>query len=433
MSWRSGTYSGWGRAMMADGPMARPERISALTRVAAEGPAVGNRRSYGDACLNGTGHVIDMTRLDRIMDFDPNAGTVTVEAGVTLGDLARLLAPRGWMPAVLPGTGHATVGGAIAMDVHGKNHVTSGSFGQHVLALKVLQNGKVTEQKPGTDAFRATIGGLGQTGIIAEATLQLTPCAGTGVRVRERRIEGFDEFIAQIDASTASHVVGWVDATATGDAVGRGILEEGEIVDRTPPAGKSPKSIPFDAPHAALAAPVVRMFNAAYFRRVPAMGRTRVRSIDDFFFPLDRINGWNKLYGKRGFHQFQCVVPEEASDALKDMLEFIGTSGLASPLVVLKKMGAGRSGMMSFPMEGYTLAVDFPARAGASDVIQRLNQMTADVDGRVYLAKDAMLTPDLAAPMYQERNTWAALTNAADPDQKLATDLVRRLNLREVA
>jgi len=433
MTWRSGSYTGWGRALVADGPMARPERLSSLAKVSGSGPAIGNRRSYADACLNDAGSVIDMTRMDRILDFDADAGTVTVEAGVTLGDLTNLLAPRGWMPAVLPGTGHATVGGAIAMDVHGKNHVAAGSFGQHVQSVTVIRQGKREVECAGSEALRATIGGLGQTGIISQATLKLAPCPGSGVRVRERRMDGFDEHIAQLEASTAPFVVGWIDATATGKATGRGILEEAELTDRTPPPDKKAKSVPFDAPHAALSGPVVRAFNAAYLRRVPAMGRTRTRSIDDFFFPLDRIANWNRLYGKRGFHQFQCVVPADEADALKDMLEFIGTSGLASPLVVLKKLGAGRGGMMSFPMEGYTLAVDFPARAQAAEVIKRLNQMTADVGGRVYLAKDAFLTPEQFAQMYPDHRTWADHAAKADPDGALATDLVRRLNLREVA
>ncbi|WP_147125686.1 FAD-binding oxidoreductase [Shimia ponticola] len=433
MTWRSGSYTGWGRALVADGPMARPERLSALHKVAGQAPAIGNRRSYADACLNDDGSVIDMTRLDRIIDFDPNAGTVTVEAGVTLGDLTTLLAPRGWMPAVLPGTGHATVGGAIAMDVHGKNHVSVGSFGQQVRSLTVLRNGQSEVETAGSDEFRASVGGLGQTGIITQATLSLAPCPGTGVRVRERRMDSFDEHIAQLEASTSPFVVGWIDATATGDATGRGIMEEAELVDRTPPPDKKAKSVPFDAPHAALSGPVVRAFNAAYLRRVPAMGRTRIRSIDDFFFPLDRIANWNRLYGKRGFHQFQCVVPTAEADALKDMLEFIGTSGLASPLVVLKKLGEGRGGMMSFPMEGYTLAVDFPARAKAADVIKRLNQMTADVGGRVYLAKDAFLEPDQVASMYPDHAAWAKIAAKSDPEGALMTALVRRLKLREVA
>jgi len=185
-----------------------------------------------------------------------------------------------------------------------------------------------------------------------------------------------------------------------------------------------------DAPHWALSAPIVKAFNAAYYRRVPKSGRTVVRTIQDFFFPLDKIHDWNRLYGKRGFHQFQCVVPLDQAPALKAIMQMIAQSGLASPLAVLKRMGSGREGYMSFPMEGYTLAVDFPNRPGVLRLLDKLENATTDAGGRIYLAKDATSSGDAIKAMYPDHPKWAKAVAKADPDGRLQTDMTRRLNLR---
>ncbi|UWQ10026.1 FAD-binding oxidoreductase [Aliiroseovarius crassostreae] len=433
MSWKTTEYSGWGRVLKAAGELARPERAHALEAASREGgPAIGNCRSYGDAPLNSDGRAINMTRMNRIIAFDAETGQVTVEAGMTIGDLAHVFAPQGWIPAVLPGTGFATIGGCIAQDVHGKNHHNTGSFGQHVLSVTLVQNGTRVVATPeiNPDLFRATMGGIGQTGVIAEATLQLKPCPGDLMMVTEQRASGWDQHIALLDASTASYCVGWIDATATGAALGRGIVEEAELAKGLLPRAKSPKSVPRDAPHWALSAPVVRSFNAAYFRRVPKSGKSSVKRIDDFFFPLDKIHDWNRLYGKRGFYQFQNVVPLDQVDILKEMLARIADAGLASPLAVLKRMGTGRAGHLSFPMEGYTLAVDFPARDGAETLIAQLERMTVQAKGRLYLAKDALATGAAIKAMYPEHGDWTQIADAADPERRLETDMTRRLDLR---
>ncbi|MEM8632005.1 MAG: FAD-binding oxidoreductase [Pseudomonadota bacterium] len=434
MTWKTMEYAGWGRALKAEGRIARPERASALKRLCADSPApaIGNRRSYGDAPLNSDGDAIDMTRMDRIIDFDADAGLLQVEAGCTISNLAQLFAPLGWLPPVMPGTGFATVGGCIAMDVHGKNHHHAGSFGQHVTALTLLQGETrktVTPERQGT-LFKATVGGLGQTGVIEKATIQMLPCKGDVMVVTERRVENLDEHLAVLDASDATYSVGWVDATAMGDALGRGIVEEGETGGGLVPKRKGAKSVPFDAPAFALSPRVVRNFNAAYFRRVPPSGRTVVKPITDFFFPLDRIHDWNRLYGKTGFHQFQCVLPLSETAVLREMLEVIGRAGIASPLAVLKRMGPGRAGFMSFPMEGYTLAVDFPNRGHAIDLVIRLQDMTADAGGRIYLAKDALARGGDVRAMYPEWHDWRVVAEKSDPEGNLTTDLVRRLDLR---
>lgn len=432
--WKTAEYSGWGRAITAKGDLARPEKRAALDALALEGPAIGNCRSYGDACLNDGGKAIITTRLDKFLAFDPETGILTVEAGLTIGEIAKIMAPRGWLPAVMPGTGFATVGGAIANDVHGKNHHAEGSFGQHVTGMTLINANGVQEITPNHAAlWKATIGGLGQTGIIAQADLQLTRCKGDIVTLTERRAENLDTFLALFDASDASYSVGWIDATASGAQLGRGILEEAETGAGLIPAPKSSKKIPRDAPHFALSAPVVKAFNGAYFRRVPKRGRTTVKPINEFFFPLDRIHDWNRLYGKRGFHQFQCVVPLAGKEALRDMLHRISDSRRASPLAVLKRMGPGRGGFMSFPMEGYTLAVDFPNKEGTDRLIKQLEEITTAAGGRIYLAKDSLSTKDKIRQMYPEFDAWAAEIAKADPNATYATNLTRRLALREAA
>ncbi len=420
-------YAGWGRALWAEGPVHRPHRADAIDPAA---PAIGNRRSYGDAPLNGAGPVTDMTALDRIRGFDPDTGVLRVEAGATLGSLLSVYAPRGWKPAVLPGTGFATVGGAIAMDVHGKNHHHAGSFGDHVTAITLLTAAGRRRITPGSGAlWKATVGGLGQTGIIVEAEIRLAPCPGTAMLVTERRATDWDNHLALLSAE-ADHVVGWIDATATGRALGRGIVEEGEIVRGLTPPTPAPRRVPLDAPHAALNPMVVKAFNAAYYARVPARGRTVVRSLDQFHFPLDKIRDWNRLYGRRGFHQFQCVVPLDAADTLRAMLDRIARTGQASPLAVLKRMGRGNGNYLSFPMEGWTLAVDFANRPQAAPLIAGLERMAREAGGRIYLAKDALASGDSIRAMYPRHAAWAEQAGKADPDGRYVTDMVRRLELR---
>jgi len=431
LRWKTTPYAGWGRALKATGPLARPDTRNELTEAAF--PAHGNRRSYGDAPLNSAGAALDMSRLDRIIAFDTKTGVLEAEAGVTISTLARICPAKGWLPAVMPGTGFATIGGAIAMDVHGKNHHNKGSFGQHVKAITLLQGSETRTITPKDKTlWQATVGGLGQTGIILSARIQLSPCAGRQMRVTETRASDWAEHIALLDASDATYCVGWIDATATGDALGRGIVEEAEIAAGSLPPAQTPTSraVPFNAPHFALAAPIVRAFNQLYYHRVPEEGRTLLRPMQDFFFPLDRIHDWNRLYGRRGFHQFQCVVPPDQTDALRAMAEAIATSGLASPLAVLKKMGKGRAGYLSFPMEGFTLAVDFPNRPAAVQLIAELDRLTEAAGGRIYLAKDSLASCSTVRAMYPDYAAWRDAVEKADPDHRLATDLIRRLGLR---
>ncbi len=435
MRWKPSDYAGWGRVLRASGEVARPERAAAVAQVTTDtpSPAIGMRRSYGDACLNDGGRVVDMTRLDRVLDFDTTTGEIHVEAGARIGELLATFSPRGWLPPVMPGTGFATVGGGICMDVHGKNHHCAGSLGQHVTEITLVTRDGPRTITPDADAalFKATVGGLGQTGPILSARFRLLRAKGDVMVVTERRVQDWDEFLHLLDASDATYSVGWLDSTARGLSLGRGILEEAETGGGLVRPAKRGRKVPMDAPGLTLSPPVVRAFNAAYWRRVPASGRTLVKPVDDFFFPLDKIHDWNRLYGKRGFHQFQCVVPLAEADRLRGILEKVANSGLASPLAVLKRTGPGRAGFLSFPMEGYTLAVDFPNRTGAERLIRDLIRMAAEAGGRIYFAKDSVASPEAVRGMYPEQGHWLDEVERIDPDGAYATDLVRRLKLRE--
>jgi len=438
MSLNSAPYTGWGRVLSADAGRTRPEKATALRRQLAEtpGPALGGLRSYGDAALSGLRAAVDMTRLDRMLAFDPQTGVLEAEAGVRLTDILEHMAPRGWMPAVMPGTGHATLGGAIAADVHGKNHHQMGSFGQHVESIRLLDGDGQATDLDGTshsELFSATMGGMGLAGVIESARIRLAPCPSGTVEVQERRIPDLDGYLEAFAASTSPFQVGWIDATATGAALGRGVLEEASFsppgAPYVPPSKGS--TIPVDAPGFLLAGPIVRAFNARYFRRIPAAGRSRTRPLGAFLFPLDSIAGWNRLYGKSGFHQFQCALPPETAPAtLRTMLAEIGTSGLAAPLAVLKRMGPGRAGPLSFPMEGYTLAVDFPNKPAAETLITRLIDQTAEAGGRIYMAKDSVAQAGHIQTMYPELSSFRDIVRKADPDGVFETDLARRLALR---
>ncbi len=430
------TFTGWGRVLSATGDMARPERMRPVAWP--KGPAVGNLRSYGDAGLNRQGPVINMTRLDRCIAFDAETGILTAEAGITLAEILRLFATRGWMPAVFPGTAHATLGGAIAADVHGKNHEKVGTFGQHVLSIELTGPDGVPrtigpDAEP--DVFRATFGGMGLTGIITAATIQLVPCPSGAMRVNEKRCPNLDTFMDAFETQSSPYSVGWIDAVAQGDRMGRGILETAEFADPVPfKPRRAARTLPFDAPNFLLSPPVVRVFNTLYYTRIPKEGRSWRRPLEGFFFPLDGIGNWNKLYGKRGFHQFQCVLPTDiARTTLRDMLTMISGSGLASPLAVLKSLGEGRAGHMSFPMAGYTLAVDFPNSDKSMRLIGDLTGMTESAGGRIYLAKDALCEADRIPVMYPELESFQEVVRKVDPDGIFETDLSRRLNLRGTA
>jgi len=442
MRTRQMELSGWGRALAAEARAWRPERggavFEALRAERNDGViAYAGGRSYGDAPLNGGGDVILTERLDRILSADWTTGHVVCEAGVTVGDLMRVALRHGYAVPVSPGTGFATVGGAIANDVHGKNHDRHGSFGDHVEWIDLLLPDGQTRRvgaNADPDLFAATIGGIGLTGIILAAALKMRKVNSNAVVMKETRARDLDTFLAMQEAARDRHtyVVGWIDATARGRALGRGILETADESDRAVDAApRSRRRMPVEMPGFAMNRLSVGIFNTLYYRRVPRRGRERLAPLTRFLYPLDAIEDWNRLYGKRGFHQFQCVLPDsESSAGLGKLMEEISRAGTGSFLAVLKTLGGEGRGHLSFPMRGYTLALDFPAKPGVAELLGRLERITMDHGGRIYLAKDAAMSAESFAAMYPRLEEFRAVLDRVDPDRVMDSDMARRLKIR---
>jgi len=434
--------SGWGRALTARVRAWRPERgtavLQALRVERNDGViAYGGGRSYGDVPLNGGGDVILTERLDRILSADWTKGRVVCEAGVTVGDLMRVALRHGHAVPVSPGTGFATVGGAIANDVHGKNHDRHGSFGDHVEWIDLLlPDGETRRVGMDTDPdlFAATIGGIGLTGIILAAAVKMRKVKSNAVDMKEMPARDLDTFLAMQEEARDRHmyVVGWIDATARGRALGRGILETADGSDNgVDAAPEARRRMPVDLPGFAMNRLSVGIFNALYYRRVPRRGRERPAPLTRFLYPLDTIEDWNRLYGKRGFHQFQCVLPDaESQVGLRRLMEEISGAGAASFLAVLKTLGGEGRGHLSFPMRGYTLALDFPAKPGVAELLGRLERITLDRGGRIYLAKDAVMSAESFATMYPRLDDFRAVLDRVDPHRVMDSDMARRLKIR---
>ena len=444
MSWAQINLTGWGRTSGGAMTACRPERVSELRERVREGPADGGRiaygagRAYGDAALNSQGRVILTRRLNRMLAFDADSGLLEAEPGVTFNDLLAVFLPRGWLVPATPGTAFATLGGAVANDIHGKNHDRVGSFGDHLTWIDLmLPSGEIVRttdsERPGL--FRASIAGLGLTGVIVGIGLRLMRVPSSAVRVREARCRDLDAFLAALAEARqrATYSVGWIDGLAKGRELGRGLLEEAEpATEAVADTPQRARRVPMDAPGSLLNPITIGLFNAAYYRRVPVGGRERIVPYRRFLYPLDAISDWNRIYGPSGFFQFQCVLPDaSAPRAIRLLLEEIAGSGRASFLAVLKTLGAEGRGYLSFPMRGYTLALDFPRRGGVEDVLRRLERLTLDHGGRIYLAKDAVLSPEGFRAMYPKLPEFQAVLDAIDPEQRLNSDMARRLKIRE--
>ena len=443
MMWNPLTLTGWGRTAHADMEVGRPERPRDLAALLADtnGTSIvvhGGGRSYGDAALNRDGRAILTRRLSRLLSFDQESGLLVCEAGVTFADLMSVFLPRGFCVPVTPGTAFATLGGAVATDVHGKNHDRVGSFGDHVQWIELLMaNGETVRVSPDDrpELFAATIGGMGLTGVIVSLCIRMMRVSSRAVAVRERRIADLEEFLAAFEEARrdTDFSVGWIDALARGKRLGRGILETAAFADADPDGQVREKSrrVPMDFPGIALNGLTVGAFNSGYYRRVPRQGRDRTLPATQFFYPLDAVQDWNRVYGKRGFYQFQCVMPgATGSDSIRRALEEISASRSASFLAVLKTLGGEGRGLLSFPMRGYTLALDFPRRTGTEALMARLERIALDHGGRIYLAKDALLSPDGFAAMYPRLERFRAMLSEVDPKGRFQSDMARRLNVR---
>lgn len=397
--------SSWGRLGSHEHelvPLADRARVG--TQVAgARGLPQGNARSYGDVCLNPDGRLWRTTGMDRFIDFDPASGRLRCEAGVLLRDIQRMSLPHGWLLPVTPGTQLITVGGAIANDVHGKNHHVLGSFGDHVLGLTLVRtDGRAIACGPTLqpDWFAATVGGMGLTGVIVEATLQLRRVAGPWLVTDTVPYRNLDEFFGLADGSEAGweQTVSWVDCLS---GIGRGLFfraNPAAIPDLDAKLAQRPKRVPFVPPVSLVNGLSLRPFNEAYFRMNGLKAGHAIAHFEKYNYPLDNLHDWNRVYGPRGFYQYQSVVPREVGrGAVAAMLEAIKASGQGSFLAVLKTFGDRPSrGMMSFPRPGVTLALDFPNRGAATSALfERLDAIVRDAGGRIYAAKDARMPRDL--------------------------------------
>lgn len=394
----------------------------------------GNGRSYGDVCLNGGGTLLLTRGLDRFISFDPVAGVLECEAGVLLSEIIELTLPHGWFPAVTPGTALITVGGAIANDVHGKNHHRVGSFGHHVVEFELQRSdGLILRCSPdcNRDWYCATIGGLGLTGLIRKARLQLRRVPGVWIAGDSQRFANLDAFFELVERSDAEYeyTVAWLDCATARSELGRGVFMRGNHVqhDAAAPRSRPPRTLRFTPPVSPINAFSVRLFNELYFRRPAAQAAEARWHYQPFLFPLDSLLDWNRIYGSRGFYQYQCVLPGTVVDevgALQEMLQRIAGSGLGSFLAVLKRFGDIPSlGLLSFPRPGVTLALDFPNRGEATlRLLEELDSITRAAGGAVYPAKDARMSA-LSFQQYFPR--WRQLRAFIDP--KFSSSFWRRV------
>jgi len=381
----------------------------------------GNGRSYGDSCQNDDGTLLLARGLDRFIAFDPMTGVLDCEAGVSLSEIIDLVLRSGWFPPVTPGTRFITVGGAIANDVHGKNHHRAASFGNHVLEFELLRSdGQVLRCSPtqNRDWFAATIGGLGLTGLIRRVRLQLKRVSGRWICGDSQRFQSISEFFAISAASDPDHeyTVAWIDCSASGSKLGRGIFIRGNHAVATATVAERARfRVPITPPVSLVNRASLSLFNSFYFNRPAAQIENGLWHYQPFFYPLDAVLEWNRMYGPRGFFQYQCAVPMQgAAEALEEMLRRIGKSGQGSFLVVLKTFGdLPALGMMSFPRPGVTLALDFPNRGETTlALLESLDDITRSVGGSVYPAKDARMS---AAAFQQYFPMWRAFAAYVDP------------------
>ncbi|MBA2808490.1 FAD-binding protein [Streptomyces sp. KM273126] len=444
--------TGWGRTAPTVARLIRPhtyEEVAAAVRAwgvrgARGGIARGLGRAYGDAAQNAGGAVLDMTGLDRIHAIDVDGGTVLCDAGVSLHRLMEVLLPLGWFVPVTPGTRYVTVGGAIGADIHGKNHHVSGSFSRHVLSLELLTaDGEIRTVSRGTPLFDATTGGMGLTGVILTATVRLLPVETSLMSVDTERARDLDDLMVRLTTTDDRYrySVAWIDLLARGASTGRSVLTRGDHapLDALPTrARRNPlefrthrlPAVPAHVPEGLLGRTTVGVFNALWYRKTPRSRTGELQRIASFFHPLDGVPHWNRVYGRSGFVQYQFVVGYGREETLRRIVQRISRHRCPSFLAVLKRFGEGDPGWLSFPMPGWTLALDIPAGLpGLAAFLDELDEEVAAANGRVYLAKDARLRPELLAAMYPRLAEFRELRRTLDPRGVFVSDLARRLDL----
>lgn len=441
--------AGWGRTSPSVATVHSAGDDAELVRLVTDAGrrgvlARGLGRSYGDAAQNGGGVVVDMTTRHRVLSVDTETALVEVEAGVSLDELMRLLLPRGLFVPVTPGTRQVTVGGAIAADIHGKNHHVDGSFGSHVVALDLLcADGTIRTLTPEAELFWATVGGMGLTGFVLRATLRMKKVESAYCLVDTERCVDLDDLLRRMaegdDRYTYS--VAWIDCLARGSSLGRSVLTRGWAATRDQlPQKLRDRGLDFRPKQLAVAPPIfpsgllnrasVAAFNEVWYRKAPRERRGEIQSIAAFFHPLDGVAQWNRVYGPRGFLQYQFVVPFGAEDTLRRCIQMLSDTGLASFLAVLKRFGQPSGGHLSFPVPGWTLALDIPLGAPVlGDLLDHLDEEVMTAGGREYLAKDSRLPASAIARMYPRLDQWRDIRQKTDPNEVFTSDLSRRLGL----
>ncbi|HWF52682.1 MAG TPA: FAD-binding oxidoreductase [Solirubrobacteraceae bacterium] len=402
--------------------------------------ARGLGRSYGDAAQLSGGYVLDLSAL-RGFEVDDEGGTVTAQAGVSLGELVSSLVPRGWMLPVVPGTQHVTVGGAIASDVHGKNHAAVGSFSRHVQEIVLLTaSGEMLELEPGSPSglFEATAGGMGLTGLIVSARIALTPVDGPMMAVDTDRARDLDDALALLAGPGGPYRVAWLDLL--GSRPGRAVVTRAAHAPGDPDSAAAARpdrasvragvSVPERWPAGLLRASTVRAYNEVRYRRAPRRERGRAQGLGVHMFPLDALAAWPRLYGPEGLLQYQFVVPFGREQVLHDVIAGLRRARVPCFLAVLKDLGAGNQSPLSFPLAGWTLALDLPrAASGVRELLDSFDDLVAAAGGRVYLTKDARAGSDAVRAMYPRLADWQEVREAVDPDGLWRSDLALRTGL----
>ena len=425
------TIGGWGRRPVRPGRVVRSARLGLPPGASPVLPR-GLGRSYGDAAVPAAdgGLVLETTRADRILDFDASSGLLTCEAGLSLAEVIRVFLPRGWFPPVTPGTKFVTVGGCVASDVHGKNHHCDGSFGAFVERLRLwVADGRLVDCGPTQERelFLATVGGMGLTGLIGEVTFHLRRVESPWIVAEMRSVAGLEAMLEGLRESARDwpYSVGWIDGLARGAAIGRGVLIRGRHASRAearerPPRPRRTLRVPWDAPEWLLNPLFVRLFNRLYRARYGGLREPHLVSAEEFFYPLDAVQQWNRLYGPRGFLQYQCVVPHAAGAApVRALLERLAARGAASFLAVIKDLGKDSGAYLSFPTTGTTLSLDLPYRGPETDeLVHELNGILIGAGGRVYLAKDAVTRAEDFAQMMPRLREWKAMRDQWDPQRR---------------
>jgi decaprenylphospho-beta-D-ribofuranose 2-oxidase len=406
--------------------------------------ARGQGRSYGNAAMSADGSVMLTERLNRFLEFDDNTGVLRAEAGSTIAEVLEAFVPRGWFPSVTPGTKFVSLGGCLAADVHGKNHHRVGTFGNHVTEIElVLADGQRRRCSPQQDEelFWATVGGMGLTGIITEVSLRLIPVETACVVVQHHPARNLDESLEMLEKREFDdeYTVAWLDCLARGESFGRSILMRGHHARVSDlPSGienplalqtTPPRNIPVDFPGWLLKPWSVSLFNRLYYFSQQLKKEPFITSYEKFFYPLDRLGNWNRMYGRRGFVQYQCVVPSgQARRGLGLVLEELARSRRASFLTVLKRFGVEGRGLLSFPTEGYTLTLDLPVTdPGLFPFLDRLDEIVLEHGGRVYLAKDTRVKAATFRAMYPRFSEWQGIKAAIDRSNCFSSDLARLL------